>query len=64
MRTCTGAAASAVGFSTPAHRGGAANVPVQRFDVRPKRRALGGAIEVHGVDMNEADQLGALEGAV
>ena len=26
--------------------------------------SIGGAVEVHGVDMNEADQLGALEGAV
>ena len=64
MRTCTGAAASAVGSATLAHRSGAANVPVQRFAVRPKRRALGGAVEVHGVNMKEADQLGALEGAV
>ena len=46
MRTCTGVA---VGSSIPAHKGGAANVPVCRseFAVRSKRKAFGGAVEVH-----------------
>ena len=55
---------SAVGSSTLADRGGAASVPVRSFVVRSKRKALGGAEEVHTVDMNEADQLATLEGAV
>ena len=51
MRTCTGS-------STPAHRGGAA------FIVQRKRRALGGAVEVHSVDMDAANQMVALEDAI
>ena len=68
MRTCTGAAVAAVSStpayrrgaasSTPAHRGGAA------FAVRRRRRALGGATEMHTVDMQEANQLAALQEAV
>ena len=69
MRTCTGS-------STPAHRGGAtscsstqtASTPAHRggaaFVVQRKRKALGGAVEVHSVDMNAANQLVALEDAV
>ena len=73
MRTCTGAAAVAAvcstSSSTPAHRGGAASsTPAHRggaaFTVRRRRRALGGAAEVHTMDMNEADQFATLEGAV
>ena len=45
-------------YLRPAHRGGAA------FAVRRRRGAFGGAAEVHTVDMNEADQLTTLEGAV
>ena len=44
--------------STPAHRGGAA------FVVQRKRKALGGAVEVHSVDMNAANQFVTLEDAV
>ena len=66
MRTCTGS-------STPAHRGGTASCsstpaqvtsPARSFAVQRKRRALGGAVEVHSVDMNAANQLVALEDAV
>ena len=73
MRTCTGS-------STPAHWGGAAScssTPAHiaasstqtrrggaTFTVQRKRKALGGAVEVHSVDMNEANQLVALENAV
>ena len=68
MRMCTGS-------STPANRGGAASCssapahsgvaasPAGLFVVQRKRRALGGAVEVHSVDMNEANQLVALEDA-
>ena len=69
MRTCTGSSTSAhrggaascsstQTSSTPAHRGGAG------FVVQRKRKALGGAVEVHSVDMNAANQLVALEEAV
>ena len=69
MRTCTGSStpahmsgaascSSTQTASTPAHRGGEAIV-VQR-----KRKALGGAVEVHSVNMNAANQLMALEEAV
>ena len=34
------------------------------FAVRSKRKALGGAVEVHTVDMSEADQLATLEEAL
>ena len=64
MRTCTGS-------SPPAHRGGAASCSKTSafwggaaFVVQRKRRALGGSVEVHGVDMNAANQLMALEDAV
>ena len=69
MRTCTGS-------STPAHRGGVAScsstqtasTPPHRggaaFVVQRKRKALGGAVEVHSVDMNATNQLVALEDAV
>ena len=64
MRKCTGAAVS----SAPAHRGGAASTPAHRggaaFAVRRRRRALGGAVEMHTVDMQGADQLITLERAV
>ena len=70
MRTCTGAAAAAVS-STPAYRGGAASsssTPAHRggaaFTVRRRRRAFGGAAEVHSVDMRDQDQLAALGDAV
>ena len=69
MRTCTGSStpahrdraascSSTQTASTPAHRGGAA------FVVQRKRKALGGAVEVHSVDMNAANQLVALQDAV
>ena len=61
MRTCTGVA---VGSSTPAHRGGDANTQARSFTVWRKRRALGGAVEVHSVDMDAANHLVALEDAV
>ena len=53
MRTCTGVASTSTpsSSSTPAHRGGAA------FTIRRKRRALGGAVETHVVDMNARNQL-------
>ena len=67
MRTCTGS-------STPVHRGGAAfcsstpgqvtSPPAHSFTVQRKRRALGGAVEVHSVNMNAANQLVALEDAI
>ena len=69
-RTCTGTVV-VVGISTPAHRGGAAScssTPTHRggavFTVQRKRITLGGAVEVHSVDMLEDNQLGALAGAV
>ena len=61
MRTCTGAAVASVSStssSTPTHRGGAV------FTVRRRRRAFGGAAEVHSVDMEEQNQLAALGDAV
>ena len=69
MRTCTGSStpahrgglascSSSQTASTPAHRGGAA------FVVQRKRKALGGAVEVHSVNMDAANQLVALEDAV
>ena len=51
MRTC-------IGSSTLGHRGGAA------FVVQRKRKAFGGAVEVHSVNMNAANQLVAIEEAV
>ena len=66
-RTCTGATVASVS-STPAHRGGAAScssTPAHRggaaFTVQRKPKALGGAVEVHSVDMNAANQLAALD---
>ena len=64
MRTCTGAAVAAVS-STQAHRGGtASSTPARSFTVCRRRRALGGAVEFHSVNMNAANQLVALEDAV
>ena len=67
MRTCTSAAVAAVS-ATPANRGGAASTPAHRggaaFAVQRRRGALGGATEMHTVDMQEANQLAALEEAV
>ena len=57
MRTRTGS-------STPAHTGGAANTQARSFAVRRNRRALGGAVEVHSVDMDAVNQLVALEDTV
>ena len=74
MRTCTGVAVgsstpahtggAASCSSTPVHRGGSANTQARSFTVRRKRRALWGAVEVHIVDMDAANQLVALEDAV
>ena len=70
MRTCTGSSApdhrggAASCSSTPANRSGAANTQARSFAVRRNRRALGGAVEVHSVDMDAANQLLALEDAV
>ena len=67
MRTCTGATGSPTSAhrseaascsTTPARWGGAA------FAVRRRRRAFGGAAEVHTVDMEERNQLATLERAV
>ena len=62
-RTCTGAPVP----STPAHRGGAASCSSTlahrggaAFTVRRRRRAFGGAVETHTVDMNTANQLATL----
>ena len=69
MRTCTGS-------STPSHRRGAASCPSTQtastpahsggaaFVVQRKRKALGGTVEVHSVDMNAANQLVAFGEAV
>ena len=59
MRTWPAApVASTSSSSTLAYRGGAA------FTVRGRRRAFGGAAEMHTVDMQEANQLVVLEEAV
>ena len=61
MRMCTGAAVASVSStssSTPTHRGGAA------FTVRRRRKAFGGAAEVHSVGMEEQNQLAVLGDAV
>ena len=77
MRTCTGVPAAAVS-STSTHRGGAASCSSASahmgratsssssaaFTVQRGRRALGGVVEVHTIDMADARQLAALEDAV
>ena len=65
MLTCTSGAAAvaAVGSSTPAHRGGAANVPVQRSSFAGEDREHL-VVPLKCMDMQKANQLDALEVAV
>ena len=67
MRTCTGA----TGSPTPAHSGGAAScssTPARKggaaFTIRRRRKAFGGAVDAHTIDMEERNQLATLEKAV
>ena len=59
-RTCAGPATAASPVVKRRRTGGV----VPEFTVRRKRRSLGGASVMYAVDMQEADQLSALQGAV